>query len=328
MTEPPTTHEDLPVGRQKWLRNLLRRLREPRTPALPVAPSTLSEPRKGDEPLVEEPFLPFLNVMREPLLPTQVLTGGGALAADHGTGPSWTVRATSVVGSWHASRGMPRQDAYGLLRLDDQDLLVLGVADGLGSTPRADVAAQQALYGALESLRVEVPRTRGAFDMPALLTQAVADAAEAVLRLGGQHERRPATTLTLVAVDLADSRLLHMANVGDSRALRLRGAWAFLTADPEDVSAGGVTQALPHDAQRVITATSSWQPGDAVLLATDGLLDSLGGLRARPDPDLHEEWAQVPPFDRFVSEVAAPVRGCSDDRTALVAWLSQAAELL
>lgn len=183
---------------------------------------------------------------------------------------------------------------------------LLAVADGMGGHAHGEVASRLAvetLFGSYYAADGSPPED---------LRRAVLAANEAVRRANtGQAEvadkrgQRGMGT-TLVAA-LIGGNELHVANVGDSRAYRLReGTLSQLTADhslvAEEVRAGVISavDAWTHPFRNVLTRAiggepevavdlfnAPWLPGDRLLLCSDGLhgvvpdeliLDALLGL--------------------------------------------------
>ncbi|MEX6429764.1 Stp1/IreP family PP2C-type Ser/Thr phosphatase [Ferrimicrobium acidiphilum] len=193
----------------------------------------------------------------------------------------------------------------GRVRSQNQDRLfadgtVFIVADGMGGHAGGNVAAEVAVSETVASLKVG-HRPEIAIENA---NRSILDRASSELALEGMG-----TTLTMALIDTEES-LADVYNVGDSRAYLLRaGDLTQLTNDhtfvQELVDAGSITreQATTHRARHVLTrvlgvATEvepdhfrvSLQPGDVVLLCSDGLInevsnDEIARILASQTPD-------------------------------------------
>ncbi|MHB1521929.1 MAG: Stp1/IreP family PP2C-type Ser/Thr phosphatase [Ferrimicrobium sp.] len=193
----------------------------------------------------------------------------------------------------------------GRVRSQNQDRLfadgtVFIVADGMGGHAGGNVAAEVAVSETVASLKAG-HRPEIAIENA---NRSILDRASSELALEGMG-----TTLTMALIDTEES-LADVYNVGDSRAYLLRaGDLTQLTNDhtfvQELVDAGSITreQATTHRARHVLTrvlgvATEvepdhfrvSLQPGDVVLLCSDGLInevsnDEIARILASQTPD-------------------------------------------
>ncbi len=173
------------------------------------------------------------------------------------------------------------------------DLAIL--ADGVGGQDKGERAAQIAVDAVLQYIRASVDA-----DIPTLLANAARHANEEVYyERGMPGQEGMATTLTLAAVGAGD--MLYVANVGDSRAYLVRNRnLTQLTMDHtvanlrgEGVGTprgGALVRALgishevtvdlgfyvdthdPHVANERGRRGLALQPGDAVLVCSDGLI--------------------------------------------------------
>lgn len=171
---------------------------------------------------------------------------------------------------------------------------LLVVADGMGGHPAGDLASSLAVERTDRDLKGTV---NGETDTGRIRTLGAAvRAAHVEVRSAATEDptkRGMGTTLVVAHIDESE-RLLTLANVGDSRAYLLRdGEARQLTTD--DVWSGvfgrTLTQAIGASAvvePEVIEV--EMQPGDRLLLCTDGLTDELSTeaiseLMATPDLD-------------------------------------------
>ena len=180
------------------------------------------------------------------------------------------------------------EDAY----LEAPDRRVYAVADGMGGHPAGDVASRTALEAvdaALDPARLETE------DRMQVLRRALEEAHDRVHDAAVEDPTLTGmgTTAVLVHVD-ADERLLTLAHVGDSRAYRLDGDGRMrrLTQDHVwDHRFGRTLMQAIGSSRRVEpeTAEVKLNPGDRILLCTDGLTDlvpedQIADIVGRPAP--------------------------------------------
>ncbi|MCD6554231.1 MAG: Stp1/IreP family PP2C-type Ser/Thr phosphatase [Anaerolineae bacterium] len=184
------------------------------------------------------------------------------------------------------------EDSWGIVREEDHHPEVIArkgrlyaVADGMGGHAAGEVASQLAISVLFEAYYSDpIP------DLKESLRRAVVAANEAVYFQATTDEARAGMGTTLVAVVLHQDKAI-IANVGDSRLYLLReGDIEQITRDHswvgEQVEAGLLTQeeARGHIYRSVITRClghkpdvevdifeRDLQPGDALVLCTDGL---------------------------------------------------------
>jgi serine/threonine protein phosphatase PrpC len=222
---------------------------------------------------------------------------------------SWCVlRAASAVGVRHRLDGSDSDDFYSWAYRNDR--MAVAVADGLGSVPESSGAARRAC------------------------TAAAVEALEEASPLAGIEAGNEAATgggaTTLVVAVLEAGALLEagarccLARVGDSTAFLVgsEGSWTELFEAPDPDRADRSTAALPDHAPPVDSCEVHLDPGDVLVVATDGLADPwrdgpttvgpamTAGVLGRPGP---LELAKLVDFSR---------RGCHDDRTAVCVWLA------
>ncbi|MFJ4770623.1 protein phosphatase 2C domain-containing protein [Streptomyces uncialis] len=297
---------------------------------------TLGAPRhSGPKPPLYAPHPGRLPSVRDDLdaavLPDIVVDGA--------TYPGLTVRAASVRGDSHRYESGPRQDSLCVARLggpgEENGLLLLAVADGVGSAARSHVGSQDvcrriALF--LDPYADEVIAALRAGDrttLGALVNSAVGSAAEGLTQRVNQRGGRPAehaTTLRGLLVPL-DPELRERAwfTVGDGGAALLRdGVWDTDVFGEEQAGSGVIdtgTAALPGSRLARSGIYGPAAPGDVFVLCTDGLSTPLAGDAGMRD-FLAAAWGrgEVPGPVDFLWQFQYRVKSYDDDRTAVCLW--------
>jgi serine/threonine protein phosphatase PrpC len=295
----------------------------------------LGAPRhSGPKPPLYAPEpLELPSVRQDPaaaLTPDMVVDGAGYGAL--------TVRAASVRGDSHRYQGEPRQDSLAVVRLGApgaDGLLLLAVADGVGSAARSHVGSQEACRLAameLDGLSGELSETLRAGDRPrfAALADTVVGRVATLLahraRELGDDPAASATTLRALLVPLDPRvRTRGFLAVGDGGTALLRaGAWNLSLTDPEHDGDGMIdtrTAALPHGHRARARLLAPALPGDVLVLCTDGLSTPLAGDAGMRD-FLGSGWGTgtVPAPADFLWQLQYRVKSYDDDRTAVVLW--------
>jgi len=206
---------------------------------------------------------------------------------------------------------------------------LFAVADGMGGHTAGEVASELAI----ETLFAEYYGRDDAPMSPAMrLEQAVLKANARIYEQAGARASQAGMGTTIVAA-VARGEWLTIANVGDSRAYLVRnGIVQQLTHDhswvAEQVTAGllteqeaqnhmyrnVVTRCLGHNAQiEVDTLEQVLEPGDAVLLCSDGLSNQV------PEDELARVIAQQAPPEAVAELIELANRyGGPDNITALL----------
>lgn len=195
------------------------------------------------------------------------------------------------------------EDAYWI----SADASVLVVADGLGGLPAGDAASSSA--AAAVAARCADGTGGAGYEVEALLREAAKEAQRAVLEAAGADPMLRGMATTLVVAALGGGRL-SVLHVGDSRAMVWRdGHLRHTTFDHNPVGDLLKAGSLDSDAARWHPARHQvrevvglpegfdaevqvWkvEPGDVVLLCTDGISDALSLteiariLGVSPDP--------------------------------------------
>jgi protein phosphatase len=243
-------------------------------------------------------------------------------------GERWTAYGSSRVGRCRANN----EDNYVLRQLPG-DCLLAAVADGLGGHKAGEVASALACETAydgganrwFDESNPDVESIREKLSMLAI------DAHEKILAVSGTDPSSDgmASTLTLVLFDGASGTFCH---VGDSRLYRVgKSSCEQLTRDHVATQAGEtadsasavgrkgpLTQALgvliPAEQLHVETGHFRLEPGDSLLLCTDGASDLL---------DRHEILGEMDPGASPVKQAhnlieAALLAGAEDDITVVL----------
>jgi serine/threonine protein phosphatase PrpC len=256
-----------------------------------------------------------------------------------------TVRGASVRGDSHNWEGSCRQDSMTLTRIGppEAEMLLLAVADGVGSAPYSHIGSYRASRVAACHLDREAESIHAALtardegELRALAGKAIANAIgelRADWERTARHEGRAyadqdhATTLHVLLVP-TDARIRERVvfSVGDGGLFVLReNGWAHGT--PAD--GGGVldtrTEALPHAYRSVKATLVDTVPGEVLLLGTDGITNPL----AQRDPSFARHLADVwggpeaPSLSDFLWQAQTRVKSYDDDRTVICVWEAQA----
>lgn len=246
------------------------------------------------------------------------------------------LRGASLRGDWHRHQAEPRQDAMRLARIGSgQDaLLLLAVADGVGSATHSHVGAHLACNAVLDEISeqhrdiLHALRVGPAEEARLLehIEDAVRKTAKTLSQLAhqsGLDAHDCATTLrgTLVPVDPEVPRRV-LFSVGCGGFVRLRdGNWEPLEVSEQDGGEGVDVrnEALPDGWRELRVLVDECAPGDLLITCTDGLSDVL------PTEGVAEylatQWGDgAPGLTEFLHQLQLRVRAYDDDRTAVCLW--------
>ena len=210
---------------------------------------------------------------------------------------------------------------------------VFAVADGMGGHEKGEVASQLALEAIVQHADAIAHATPA--ELPTNLHQALQDANAVILSRAESQSQDARTRMgtTVVLVTICGDRL-YFAHIGDSRLYLLRGDMLIqLTRDHSLVQTmvdrGEITpeeaaiHPLRHQITRVVggddiiapeIASQALEPGDVILLCTDGLSGMVDAEKIKSV--LASDCAAQPKADALVK--AALDAGGADNITAVV----------
>lgn len=226
------------------------------------------------------------------------------------------VVASSVRGPSHTRDGLPCQDAW--LAVADLRAAFAVVCDGLGSRPFAREGARAATLAARDAWRHWRRSPMGSAEDLIRIVEVVWR-----LRLRATPPDEAATTCLIYAEDGHGRAVL--AQLGDGLIAR-RGSDGEVAIHPSRVSGFGLTHALgtPHTlADWSLAVVAPLSPGDALVLATDGVSEDLVPARIGDLAQwIIDEIATGPvPGRQLAREIRDwPVPHHQDDKTLLVMW--------
>lgn len=262
------------------------------------------------------------------LLPEGSAVRQSGLAADGAQLGDLEIRAATAVGADHrcGHPARPRQDAYSLDQTPDGRYLLAAVADGVSNSEQSDLGARIAATRATRDLSATIAGTGRHPADPADFATNIAREMAATAKGRGIPEDEVQCVLAVAAIPAQPEpnglRLLWVAWIGDASVwLRRGGELHSITGerkrgpDPNTLSS-----TLPFH-PRAMRATTCWaEPGDSVIVMSDGLSDSLdmvGEVREY----FASQWSGRPPHPAaFLYSLCYDAPGQYDDRTAIVTW--------
>jgi Protein phosphatase 2C len=254
------------------------------------------------------------------------------------------LRAASVRGLAHRHYGKVRQDEYGYRRTRDGRYLVMCVADGVSSGKQSHHAAAVAAHVGVDLLAKSL--TRGPLSSIgwAQFISAVADRivqhgrrrlgllgiADAQEYTERQVAGHMATTALYAVIDLqlvGGAHFVDLLTVGDTSAwvLRQGDRWEPLQMvknEGEEVYSPAVTALPMLPQQPPLPTRTRVQPGEVLVLMSDGIGDALGGGTGEVGRFLAGVWRTPPILLQFAAQVEFARKSFDDDRTAVAFWPS------
>ncbi|WP_308011946.1 protein phosphatase 2C domain-containing protein [Actinacidiphila acidipaludis] len=233
-----------------------------------------------------------------------------------------TLRTVSLRGDSARYRGQPRRDALLTARFGggEDALLLVAMASGARGSDEAHRAAQDTvrwMAGAVGRSRARLAEDLRAARRGSLKSglHRLTDRCYGRLRargedLGLEEGAYTASLRCLLLPADPECRIRLFFGVGEGGLFRIRGGtWQDLDLAPDEASA-------PFRFRATVA-----QPGDALLMCSDGLAEP---LRGEPQLSTHlaARWggAAVPGLAAYLSDVQTRVKGYADDRTAVTVW--------
>ncbi|MFJ7115473.1 protein phosphatase 2C domain-containing protein [Streptomyces albogriseolus] len=238
-----------------------------------------------------------------------------------------TVRAASIRGDSHNWEGSCRQDSMTVTRVGppEAELLLLAVADGVGSAAHSHegsylVTRQTALHLDREAENIHAALlARDEGELRAIANKAVAGAV-GELRIGQDY----ATTLHVLLVP-TDARIRERVvfSVGDGGLfILLEGQWHQTDQVDDGSLLDTRTEALPHAYRSVKAKLLYSEPGQVLLLGTDGITNPLTQRDPAFAQHLAHAWGgpQAPSLSDFLWQAQTRAKSYDDDRTVICVW--------
>ncbi|MFB9676001.1 protein phosphatase 2C domain-containing protein [Streptosporangium vulgare] len=245
-------------------------------------------------------------------------------ALDGATLPGLIVRAASIRGDAHRYYGTPRQDAMGLWQTGEAQLLAC-VADGLGSKELSHAGASLAC----ESAYRNIADLRAYPDLQNAAGYLIDSIADEISKQAAQYKVSAdalSTTFLAAVIDQGMDTSPHrvrLMRVGDSTAFLLReGTWEeCFGKKSEETVVDSATHALPGHTGQVEVTTAYLEPGDMLLLCTDGISTPLT-RNSEVGEQLSAWWSQAEPpsLPEFFWQSSFRAKSYDDDRTAICVW--------
>lgn len=258
------------------------------------------------------------------------------------------VGAVSLRGSMHYDGETVRQDSFSIDTTEDGGWLIVAVADGVSEGKRSHIGADTACASAISAAKAELA-AHGITDtnwarVSENVRSAVRRRAEVVLR-GNLRDadgnpaaaedvpdtvlaRHVGTTAELLVIETTPTevgyRCTQVKIAGDGSALiadPAKGWWPLAVGKAKTGElASNAVIALPQNPGEPVVFTGYLQPGQAILVTTDGIGDHLGDGSTAVGGYLHEEWCHPRSSVDLLRTASFITFQCDDDRTAVVVW--------
>lgn len=280
----------------------------------------------GDPTPVMEPKAIGEKYRRTPYRPDTVIDGWSR--------GSFAIRAASVRGYLHRHNGAPRQDDFAIALPLDRDRLIVSVADGVSAALQSHIGSTTVVRYATQWLEETAPDSIADIEWHSLFESAawkLTELAASVLSLpeadAERAEHALATTLTCAVCEPSmDGKLsAFVAGVGDSGAWILSdGAFTQVLGGKQASDAGLSSSSvigLPRVPAKIEGIKLLIEPGQVLLVGTDGFGDPLGG----GDGGVGSLFTsllggRVPSLIEFAHALDFSRETFDDDRTLVAVW--------
>jgi serine/threonine protein phosphatase PrpC len=279
-------------------------------------------PRLGSEPR----GLPEPDQVLGPPVPDSVLDG-----ADF---QGLLIRGASRRGDRHRYLATVRQDSMGMWRVGDSETeaVLVCVTDGVSRETLSHLGAAEACRLLRDSPVLAVPdllkastkrRIRAIWEN---ITVDLCDRLTSMARNLGVEPKALSTTLAAALIELnpqePPQRRFVILSVGDAAAFLLKDReFTLLLEDPYgDATTSTATDALPTIVGELGVAAGVMEPGDVLMVCTDGMSNPMRNMDVRAQ--LAEWWGtgRVPSMAEFGWQLSYKVKTYDDDRTAVCVW--------
>ena len=239
-----------------------------------------------------------------------------------------TLRAASIRGYGHRYKGVPRQDDFAIGA--NGNYLFLAVADGVSAAPISHIGATVACRYAVDWCNARALDNN--WDWEEFFKGAAWALVEYAARLAGEPvtpevaEQMLASTLTVAVLsECGDAGgEANIVQMGDSDAWLFRdGKFHNLTrsAVRDAPIHSSAVSALPRVTTTANTTTLNLDPGDVILLGTDGFGDPLGDGDGLVGQQFTRYLETIPPMLAFAHALDFSRETFDDDRTLVSAWI-------
>lgn len=262
----------------------------------------LGDPSRGSRQVPE--YAPWVSRF----VPAQI--------ADEGMLGGLVFRAVSAQGAGHRHGGEPRQDSYALATTQDQQWMIMAVADGLGSATHSHLGSKRAAEFACRQLAAML------LEADHLTSHFLEQVDNELMQRFGERSAEIATTLLVVAVNVNTAQCLAF-RVGDTELLiRSAEGWQSIFGAGPSTSgmASTATSVLPGQLESKQETSFRLADGDVLMLATDGVADPIASAPKMVGEAFVSRLAAPPSLADFVKLVRFDRKGAVDDRTAVAFW--------
>lgn len=292
------------------------------TPIVLGKPGPVFEPKSIDEIFRSSPYRP-----------DTILDGWST--------ERFAVRAASIRGNLHRYEGSPRQDDFSIQLRHSDCLLSVAVADGVSAANQSHIGAAVAVRYATQWIAQKADLNRHELlDWKELISStawAIVDQAANILGLDASNsadraEEIMATTLVCAAIfpHGNDGHLRAILTaVGDSGAWVLNHSGYRVVAASKGINEDGITSSavsgLPRVPEKPAVIEVDLEPGDVLLLGTDGFGDPLGSGKGQIGDTFKSLLCNgLPSLTEFIHYLDFSKDTFDDDRTLVAIWAKAA----